>query len=553
MSLFFSSNPLLQKYNTLTDDLSQILSIGKKSKERNGEIDINATRAAMDKFEELKKFYGANAQELASKRGFKKEKYEDLTREINELQAELNPFSISSLAWSGVKLLWNVAWWPATTAYSYLYAGLDLRTMERDAAGLTDSLKHLDTNFESLFSSIAGDREISKEVIAASKDEIAKIEESVNLLKSKIAEKKLESPTLNQSLKTIDLHIIRFKSHLTQIDQTLKSGRGRVGDGFVSSTASVGESINPMQNGYPNLGFTCYLNSVLKAFFFNEGVYSTLLTKDLHQKTSETYENFQLRQNLQQTLRHLVQETRHPSLNHQESIRGLLRNVADHRLLQEVIPSNGRGGYQFAEALALKSKIFDLLESDNDPQFCLHLHSEQREIGGDSQSSNFESVTNSIELTSGGETIQERIDSFLAEERMVDDENLWESPNGKYVSSTKRHYFTPDTTRLPERITFQVNPRVNEWQPLSEIEDRISLPFCNKEGQLVGYLIMDLQEVVCTIPDSHFYSYLKTNDEWHEHNDSFVTPVSRDEIDHDLRRHANMLNYRVVGVSFPST
>ena len=345
--------------------------------------------------------------------------------------------------------------------------------------------------------------------------------------------------------------------------------------------------------GFPNLGNTCFVNTFIKTFFFKNSAYCVALSKELIRKTGESLYHFHNRRDLQTTLRNLKEEisVEHPTT---DRIRNLLQEFCRNPLLREDDAEEGRLNSlitigQMGDSQPLALAVFNYLDMVDDPRISLQKSSFQQQAGSvlnQERSIRDEGRLIFLELTERGTSVQERIDSYFANEEINNQDDLWEAPSGNRIAHYNKRNFLIGRILLPERFSLYIPPsqaqrnqlrlqlqgirdnlnlsrytnvqkdtfrrRIRELeadlerlQNLTTIEDEILLPICNKEGQLLGHMRMRLEEVGCNIPNAHFFSYIKERDgSWTEHNDSIVTKdQTKQDILPNLLRYGNIFNY----------
>lgn len=277
--------------------------------------------------------------------------------------------------------------------------------------------------------------------------------------------------------------------------------------------------------GLPNLGVTCYVNTFLKTCL---PYFDLLKGKKLEGELKK----------LRDSLVGLADELRSPRPN-KKRINELLLSFVKNPLLEREIPKIeylGAVHYCMGDSRALATKVFALLDIDQDPTISIVRGSliEEigglEEIGGQRKSLQVGGREPSISI-SGGTSIQQMIDNY-SNPGIID----W-TPGGdgtEPVIAQKRDFLVAEDG-IPQRLMFtitqqaasEVDPSVTEnkpLQPLTEINETVYVPIHDSTGKLLGKMEMQLEAIASNSPNAHFLGYVRSSDgSWTEHNDSIVT------------------------------
>lgn len=276
--------------------------------------------------------------------------------------------------------------------------------------------------------------------------------------------------------------------------------------------------------GLPNLGVTCYVNTFLKTSL---PYFDLLRNKELTRKRNESNEDWANRNDLRVTLLGLAEELRSARPD-RDRIHYLILTFVNNPLLDDEIPKfhlEGTTSYHMGDSRGVATRVFDLLEMDNDPAISIVRGSLLEEIGGQKRISPLrgEARETSISIAEG-RTMQEMINSSSSFAEL-DYSERWKPDEVHPVRSRKKEILVADPSHLPQRLIFTITQAaVNQSDQLRDIEDVIYVPIHDRRGRLLGRMQMQLEAVACNSPNAHFLGYVRApNGSWTEHNDSIIT------------------------------
>ena len=303
-----------------------------------------------------------------------------------------------------------------------------------------------------------------------------------------------------------------------------------------ASVPAVG-ILTPPGIGFPNLGVTCFVNTFFKTCF---PYFELSRQKKLNRRPGENDDSWNGRNELRETLLHLVDEVRNPNPD-QGIIRNLLEIFVNNRLLGDVIHiltrSLAGNTYDLGSARDVANRVFDLLEIDQDPNLNISLEvgyifdevENKHRTSGFRSEGRFSSIPISGPRYDQHRSIQSMIDRFSIP---YPPDRLWKAngENNPAVLTKRTNYLVADPRRLPQRLMLTTTQPAAEALlykdpavPYENIEDNIAVPIYDRNGTLLGRMQMTIEAIACNRPNAHFIGYVKEQDgSWTEHNDSIV-------------------------------